>query len=117
MNQIEKEKDVKVIRTIAEIEIQKLEANSSAREVASKYIGKTAIPWIVLLVVVGVASSAFLEPAALPAVIGLVSTAVMAMISMLSGITGTKDSKEETNKYQVIETKTEEVKEEEKPIE
>lgn len=108
MQNLEKEKNIKVIRTIAEIEIQRLEANSSAKEVASKYIGKTAIPWIVLLVVVGVASSAFLEPAALPAVIGLVSTAVMAMIGMLSGITGTKDSKDESNKYQIIETKTEE---------
>lgn len=86
-----KEKNTKVIKTIAEIELQKLEATSSAKEVASKYIGKTAIPWIALLVIVGVAASAFLPTEALPAVIGLVSTAVMALISMLSGITGSKD--------------------------
>lgn len=85
------ELDLKKIET----ELKRLEGVSTAKEVASKYIGKTAVPWIVLLVVVGVVSSAFLPTEALPAVIGLVSTAVMAMISMLAGITGTKD-KEET---------------------
>lgn len=77
-----------------ETELKRLEGNSNAREVASKVIGKTAVPWIVLLVIVGVVASAFLPPASLPAVIGLVSTAVMAMISMLAGITGTKDQVE-----------------------
>lgn len=77
-----------------ETELKRLEGNSTAKEVASKVIGKTAVPWIVLLVIVGVASSAFLPPASLPAVIGLVSTAVMAMISMLSGITGTSEKEE-----------------------
>lgn len=79
-----------------ETELKRLEGNSTAKEVASKVIGKTAVPWIVLLVIVGVASSAFLPSASLPAVIGLVSTAVMAMISMLSGITGTSDKEEKS---------------------
>jgi hypothetical protein len=77
-----------------ETELKRLEGSSTAKEVASKVIGKTAVPWIVLLVIVGVASSAFLPAASLPAVIGLVSTAVMAMISMLSGITGTSEKEE-----------------------
>lgn len=81
--------------------IKLIEAESSAKEVASKKIGRTAIPWIVLLVVVGVAASAFLPSESLPAVIGLVSTAVMALIGMLTGITGTKD-KEEKPEYKVI---------------
>jgi hypothetical protein len=81
--------------------IKLIEAESSAKEVASKKIGRTAIPWIVLLVIVGVAASAFLPSESLPAVIGLVSTAVMALIGMLTGITGTKD-KEEKPEFKVI---------------
>lgn len=92
---------IEVVKTKAEIEIKKIEAESTAKEVASKYIGKTAIPWIVLLVVVGVVASAFLPSESLPAVIGLVSTAVMALITMLSGITGTKD-KEEKPEFDII---------------
>lgn len=93
--------ELKKTELLAEIELRKLEAElkkfesqSSAKEVASKYIGKSAIPWIVLLVIVGVVSSYFLEPSSLPAVIGLVSTASMALITMLSGITGTKDKED-----------------------
>lgn len=92
---------LKVLATKARIELDKLESTNTAKEVASKYIGKTAIPWIVLLVIVGVASSAFLSTEALPAVIGLVSTAVMAMIGMLTNITGTKE-KEEKPEFKVI---------------
>lgn len=52
--------EVQLLKTQADIDLKKLESNSTAKEVASKYIGKSAIPWIVLLVIVGVASSAFL---------------------------------------------------------
>lgn len=92
---------LKALATKAKIELDKLESTNTAKEVASKYIGKTAIPWIVLLVIVGVISSAFLSTEALPAVIGLVSTAVMAMIGMLTNITGTKE-KEEKPEFKVI---------------
>lgn len=92
---------IKLLETQAKIELDKLESTNTAKEVASKYIGKTAIPWIVLLVIVGVISSAFLSIEALPAVIGLVSTAVMAMIGMLTNITGTKE-KEEKPEFKVI---------------
>jgi hypothetical protein len=94
--------EITLVKTNADIELNKLEATSTAKEVASKYIGKTAIPWIVLLVIVGVASSAFLPSESLPAVIGLVSTAVMAMIGMLSGITSTKE-KEEKPEIRIIQ--------------
>lgn len=94
--------EIELAKTNANIELKRLEATSSAKEVSSKYIGKSAIPWIVLLVIVGVAASAFLPGESLPAVIGLVSTAVMAMISMIAGITGTKD-KEEKPELAIIE--------------
>ncbi len=94
-------KELQLLRTQAVIELKKMEQTNSAKEVASKYIGKTAIPWIVLMVVIGVGASAFLPSESLPAVIGLVSTAVMALITMLASITGTKE-KEEKPEFKVI---------------
>lgn len=97
----EKRAELKKLKTEAIIELKKMESQTTAKEVASKYIGKSGIPWIVLLVIVGVVSSAFLPKESLPAVIGLVSTAVMALITMLAGITGTKE-KEEKPEFKVI---------------
>lgn len=97
-----KDRELELLRTQSSIELTKIESGSTAKEVASKYIGKTAIPWIVLLVVVGVVASAFMPTESLPAVIGLVSTAVMALITMLAGITSTKE-KEEKPEIKIIE--------------
>lgn len=94
-------KELELLKVKALIELKKLEAQNTAKEVSSKYVGKSAIPWIVLLVIVGVVASAFLPSESLPAVIGLVSTAVMALITMLASITGTKD-KEEKPEFKVI---------------
>jgi hypothetical protein len=93
--------DLKALKMQAEIELRKLEARATAKEVASKAIGKNAIVWIVLLVIVGVVSATFLPPASLAPVIGLVATASMALIQMLAGITGTKE-KEEKPEFTVI---------------
>ena len=90
-------------KILADIELKKIEANLPAKESTSKTIGKSAIPWIVLLVIVGVVASAFLPTETLPAVIGLVSTAAMALISMVAGITGTKE-KEEKPELKIIES-------------
>jgi hypothetical protein len=95
------ENNLEYLKLQAQIELRKLEAASSAKEVASKAIGKSAIVWIVLLVVVGVVSAAFLPSEALAPVIGLVATASMALIQMLVGITGTKE-KEEKPEFGVI---------------
>lgn len=97
----EDKKELTLLKTQALIELKKLESQNTAKEVASKYIGKSAVPWIVLLVIVGVVASAFLPTESLPAVIGLVSTAVMALITMLASITGTKE-KEEKPEFKVI---------------
>lgn len=94
-------KELQALKTKAIIELKKMESQNTAKEVSSKYIGKSGIPWIVLLVIVGVVASAFLPTESLPAVIGLVSTAVMALITMLAGITGTKE-KEEKPEFKVI---------------
>lgn len=107
--------DIELAKANALIELKKIEATSSAKEVSSKYIGKSAIPWIVLLVIVGVAASAFLPASSLPAVIGLVSTAVMAMIGMIAGITGTKD-KEEKPEIAIIEKLIKNIEEAREPM-
>lgn len=78
--------ELDLLKTQAKIELQKLEAQASAKEVAAKAIGEEAVVWIFLLVLVGVASAAFLPSDSLPAVIGLVATATMALIQMVNGI-------------------------------
>lgn len=98
-----------------ENELKKLEAHSTAKEVASKVIGKSAVPWIVFLVIVGVVSSIFLPSESLPAVIGLVSTAVMAFITMLSGITGTKE-KEDKPEIEIIKSLIKQLDEAREPM-
>lgn len=82
------------IRSAAEIELRKLEASQTAKEAASKQIGKTAFPYIIALVLIGVGSLAFLPAESHAPVIGLVAGALTALISMLQGITGTSDKAE-----------------------
>jgi hypothetical protein len=110
-----KDKDIELLHAQSEVEQKKHDAQSTAREVASKYIGKTAVPWIVLLVVVGVVASAFLDSNTLPAVVGLVSTAVMALIAMVTGITGTKE-KEEKPEFKVIHDLLSRIDKKEEPL-
>lgn len=93
--------ELDVLKAQAKIELDKMEAAATAREVASKAIGKDALLWIFLLVLVGVAASAFLSTEALPAVIGLVATATMALIQMVNGIV-TEVKKEEKPEITII---------------
>lgn len=88
---------------LAKIEINKIEAQSTAKEIASKHLGKHAINYITILVVIGVVSSQFLEGGALTAVIGLVSTASMAMIGILQHIVGAVE-KEEKPELEIIKS-------------
>ena len=68
--------------------------NESAKESASRFIGKFGMPLIVFLVCVGVFAASFLSSEALTPVIGLVATAAMALIGILTGITGTQEKQE-----------------------
>lgn len=76
---------------LAKVEIDKINAKNTAKEIASKHLGKNAINYITILVVIGVVSSLSLEGGALTAVIGLVSTAAMALIGILQHIVGAKE--------------------------
>jgi len=80
--------EIKLLKAQAEAELNRLEANSSARDVAGKAIGKQGLFYITLIVVIGVGASIVLENEKIAAVMGLLGAALTALISMLNGIAG-----------------------------
>ena len=73
------EKDeLKLFKAQAQAELNRLEAQSTAKEVAGKAIGKQALPYIFLIVVVGVGASVVLEESKIAAVIGFGSSTNLA---------------------------------------
>lgn len=82
-------------------EIKRLEAQSSAKEVAGKAIGKNGLGYITLIVVIGVGASLFLDSEKIAAVMGLLGAALTALISMLNGIAGAAP-KQEKPEFEVI---------------
>lgn len=80
--------EIKLLKAQAQAELNRLEAQSSAKEVAGKAIGKQALLYIFLIVVVGVGASIVLEEAKIAAVIGMAASALTALIQMLNGIAG-----------------------------
>jgi hypothetical protein len=100
-DQIKKADEVHLLRTQADIELSKIEANAPAKEVASKSIGKYGLFYITLIICIGVGSSYFLSETAITAVMTMVGGALVALIQMLQGITGTA-SKEERPEFKVI---------------
>lgn len=93
--------ELAVLKTQAEIEVSRLEAQSSAKEVAGKAIGKQALMYIFLIVVVGVFASLHLEESKIAAVIGMAASALTALIQMLNGIAGASP-KQEKPEFEVI---------------
>ena len=71
-----------------------MEAQSSAKDVAGKAIGKHGLAYITIIVVVGVSASLALEESKIAAVIGLVSAALTALIGMINGIAGASPKQE-----------------------
>lgn len=95
--------DIQLLKAQAEAELQRLEANSPAKEVAGKAIGKHGLAYITAIVIVGVGASLMLEGEKIAAVIGLVSAALTALISMLNGIAGA-NPKQEKPEFEVIKS-------------
>jgi hypothetical protein len=89
------------LKVQARIELDKLEAQSSAKEVAGKSIGKQGLFYITLIVVLGVGASVVLENEKIAAVMGLLGASLTALISMLNGIAGASP-KQEKPEFQVI---------------
>ena len=86
--------DLELFKAQAKAELNRLEAESTAKEVAGKAIGKNGLAYITAIVVVGVGASLMLEESKIAAVIGLVSAALTALISMLNGIAGASPKQE-----------------------
>ena len=86
--------DIKLLKAQAQAELNRLEAESTAKEVAGKAIGKHGLAYITAIVVVGVGASLLLEESKIAAVIGLVSAALTALIAMLNGIAGASPKQE-----------------------
>jgi hypothetical protein len=95
--------DLEMFRAQAKAELARLEAESTAKEVAGKAIGKNGLAYITAIVVVGVGASLMLEESKIAAVIGLVSAALTALISMLNGIAGA-NPKQEKPEFEVIKS-------------
>jgi hypothetical protein len=73
----------------------------TAREAASRFIGFVGLPAIVLVIGMVIFSAFALTSEALTPIVGMASGVIMALIAMLTGITGTKD-KEEKPEFKVI---------------
>lgn len=80
--------ELAVFKAQAQAELNRLEAQSTAKEVAGKAIGKHGLAYITSIVVIGVVASVFLEENKIAAVMGLLGAALTALISMLNGIAG-----------------------------
>jgi hypothetical protein len=93
--------DLAVIKAQAEVELNKLKAESSAKEVAGKAIGEGGLFYITLIIAIGVGASLTLDESKIAAVMGLLGAALTALISMLNGIAGTAP-KQEKPEFEVI---------------
>lgn len=88
----------------------------SAKEVASKFIGKNGLWVVVVLVLAGIYSAMFLEAGTLAVVMSMISTVVMAVIGILMGITGTKDKEGQKPEVQIIRELIDKASKEESPM-
>jgi hypothetical protein len=97
------ENELKMLMAQAKIELARLEAQSPAKDVAGKAIGKHGLPYITAIVIIGVIASIFLEEGKMAAVMGLLGASLTALISMMNGIAGTAP-KQERPEFEVIKT-------------
>jgi len=89
---------------------------SSAKEIASKFIGKWGLGVVVVLVLAAIYSAGSLEAGTLAVVMSMISTVVMAVIGILMGITGTKDSKKDPPEITIIRDLIQRASKEESPM-
>jgi len=93
--------EIRMLKAQAQAELQRLEAESSAKDVAGKAIGRHGLLYITVIIIVGVGASIALEEGKIAAVIGLVSSALTALIAMISGIAGAAP-KQEKPEFEVM---------------
>jgi len=95
------DKELQHLKTQAQLEIKRIEAQAPAKDVAGKAIGKNGLFYITLIVIIGVVSSLFLEEQKIAAVMGLLGASLTALISMLNGIAGASP-KQERPEFEVM---------------
>ena len=93
--------EIDKIRAEAELELKRLEAQSPAKDVAGRAIGKQGLFYITFIVCIGVGASIVLDNEKIAAVMGLLGAALTALISMLNGIAGGA-VKQEKPEFEVI---------------
>lgn len=93
--------DLELFKAQVQAELHRLEAQSSAKDVAGKAIGKDGLKYITAIVVIGVLSSLALDSEKIAAVMGLLGASLTALISMLASIAGASE-KEEKPEFLVI---------------
>lgn len=95
------DEDLSLFKAKAQAELNRLEADSTAKEVAGKAIGKQGLFYITFIVVIGVLASLALESEKIAAVMGLLGAALTALISMLNGIAGA-NPKQEKPEFEIM---------------
>jgi len=95
--------EIKLLQEQARAELNRLEAQSTAKEVAGKAIGTQGLFSITFIVVIGVLASLALDSDKIAAVMGLLGAALTALISMLNGIAGA-NPKQEKPEFEVIKS-------------
>lgn len=93
--------DIEMFKAQVQAELNRLEAQSSAKDVAGKAIGKDGLKYITAIVLIGVVASLFLDGDKIAAVMGLLGASLTALISMLNSIAGAS-VKEEKPEFVVI---------------
>lgn len=93
--------EIEKIKLEAQMELAKMDAISPAKEVAGKAIGKYGLVAIVIIVIIGVLASLWLDEGKMAAVMGLLGASLTALISMLNGIAGASQ-KEEKPEFEVM---------------
>ena len=88
------DKELKKAKIDIAAELNRLEAQQTAKEVAGKSIGRYGLFYITVIVIIGVGASLYLEESKMAAVMGLLGASLTALISMMNGIAGASPKQE-----------------------
>ena len=110
--------DLQMLKAQARSELDRLHAQSTAKEVAGKAIGEGGLFYITLIIAIGVGASIVLDGDKIAAVMGLLGAALTALISMLNGIAGAspKQDKPEFEVMKQLIDKLDKLDREEQPM-
>jgi ABC-type proline/glycine betaine transport system ATPase subunit len=95
------DKDLQRAKIDIRAELNRLDAQQNAKEVAGKSIGRYGLFYITLIVVIGVLASLELAEGKMAAVMGLLGASLTALISMLNNIAGATP-KQERPEFEVM---------------